>query len=524
MDMSPAASETRASGLRASGDARVVETPGVDTDSVNGAPAPDEQAIQSETPTPDQPLFEPRWQWRYRTAVAATDVVVIALAVTAGQLIRFGTDEPGVSGLKVELSYTALSVILAAAWNGALAMSGAWHRKIIGTGTLAYGKVAKATFLVFGLLAGVSYLGKLEIARGYVAVTLPVGLVVLLLGRMCWRAWLLRARRAGRLMSPTVVVGSGERALALATQLTRETLAGYRVVGVCVPEYDADLVTGEFPVLGSFGDVLGAAQRTGAAIIAVAQTDALSPEQIRQLSWSLESTDLDLVVAPMLSDITGPRIHSEPVPGLPLVHMQRPQLHGPQLWMKTVFDYSAAFLGLIVLLPVFLATAIAIKLDDGGPVFFHQQRVGLGQKPFRIWKFRSMKMGSDLAAPPATGLAPVFTKYHDDSRVTKVGKFIRKTSLDELPQLFNVLSGNMSLVGPRPLRPWEGTQLDGYVQRRTLVKPGLTGLWQVSGRSQVTGNQAARLDLLYVENWSFFGDLSIVVRTLHAFIRKGGAV
>ncbi len=515
MDVSPMASRSRAS------DSYSDATP-VDGNDLE-APSLPAEAPSPRPATPRQSTVEPRWQWRYRTVVAATDVVVIALAVMAGQLIRFGVNEPGVSGLKVELSYTALSVILAAAWNGSLAMSGAWHRKIIGTGTLAYGKVAKATFLVFGLLAGVSYLGKLEIARGYVAITLPVGLVVLLLGRMCWRAWLLRARRQGRLMSPTVVVGSGERALALARQLTREPLAGYRVVGVCVPEDDAALVAGEFQVLGSFEDVLAVAQRTDAAIIAVAQTDALSPEQIRQLSWSLEETDLDLVVAPMLSDITGPRIHSEPVPGLPLVHMQRPQLHGPQLWMKTAFDYCAAFIGLIVLSPLFLAVAIAIKLDDGGPVFFRQERVGLGQEPFRIWKFRSMRAGSDLITPPETGVAPIFTKYHDDSQVTRVGRFIRKTSLDELPQLLNVIAGHMSLVGPRPLRLWEGAQIEGFVQRRTLVKPGLTGLWQVSGRSEVTGPQAARLDLVYVENWTFTEDIGILLRTVSELTARRGA-
>lgn len=469
----------------------------------------------------------PDWRIQYRRRVVVSDVIVVVVAVAAGQIIRF-SPATSVRHLGLSLYYSTLSAVLIACWLSSLAIVGAWHRKIVGSGSPAYSRVAKASFVVFGLLAVVAYLGKLDIARGYVAIAIPVGACALLIERIAWHARLLHYRRRGEMTCRTLVVGGATSAAELARQLDLEPLAGYEVVGLCVPTAIATRALDGFPVVGNLGEIVETARRLNASTIAIAKTDAFPPSEVRRLAWNLETTQLELVIAPMLTDIAGPRIHAEPVPGLPLVHLERPRLRGPELWLKTAFDLTSAAIGLVLLAPLFAAIAIAIKVDDGGPVFFRQTRVGVSQKPFRIWKFRTMVVDAEQRKEAERKLAgqsnAVFFKAAGDSRVTRVGSVLRRTSLDELPQLFNVLALQMSLVGPRPLVPGEGKEVEHYISRRALVKPGVTGLWQVSGRSNVGDEQRARLDLLYVENWSFFGDLGIVFRTVRTVIGQRGAV
>lgn len=476
---------------------------------------------------------EPDWRSRFRGGVVATDTLIVAAAVVAAHLMWFETSSSSVFGASV-FSYAMVSMGTFVCWLIALATVGAWHRNIVGTGSLEYGRVSKASFVLFGLVAIVAFLGEIDIARGYVAIALPVGFAGLLIGRAAWGTWLRGQRRRGQMMHRIVVVGSRTTASQLADELRAEPTGRYAVVGLCVPQDNpgsgswAGSLDG-FDVLDDLNGVVDVAERAGASTIVVTNSEAFPRAKVRKLSWLLESTHLELVLAPMLTDITGPRIHEEATPGLLLIHVQKPRLHGPQQWFKSSFDFCFALVALVLLSPLMLATAIAIKLDGGGPVFFRQTRVGLGQRPFKIWKFRTMK--ADPAQPDIPSVksdqqscGPVFGKFHSRQQVTGVGNFLRRTSIDELPQLINVIAGKMSIVGPRPLVPWEGTEIDGFVGRRTLVKPGLTGLWQVSGRSTVTGDRAARLDLLYVENWSFVGDLGIILRTVRAVVGHEGAV
>jgi exopolysaccharide biosynthesis polyprenyl glycosylphosphotransferase len=272
-------------------------------------------------------------------------------------------------------------------------------------------------------------------------------------------------------------------------------------------------------------EVVGLVREVGADTVAVCGSASTEPGELRRLAWQLEGTGVDLVVAPQLTDIAGPRVHIRPVEGLPLLYVEEPTLSGVAWLIKNLLDRVVAAVGLLILAPVFLAVALAIRLGDKGPVFFRQMRVGREGKTFRVWKFRTMYVDAEerLAAlvdqNESDGL---LFKIKNDPRVTPVGRFLRASSLDELPQLINVLLGEMSLVGPRPLPAEDGDFL-GDVRRRLLVRPGMTGLWQVSGRSDLSWDDAVRLDLYYVDNWSLTFDLTILWRTIGVVLRTKGA-
>jgi exopolysaccharide biosynthesis polyprenyl glycosylphosphotransferase len=230
-------------------------------------------------------------------------------------------------------------------------------------------------------------------------------------------------------------------------------------------------------------------------------------------------------VAPQLTDIAGPRVHIRPVEGLPLLYVEEPTLSGVAWLFKNLLDRVVAAVGLVLLAPVLVAVGVAIKLTDPGPVFFRQSRVGREGKIFRVWKYRTMYVDAEerratlVDQNESDGL---LFKIKNDPRITPLGRFLRLSSLDELPQLINVLLGEMSLVGPRPLPAEDGDYL-GDVRRRLLVRPGITGLWQVSGRSSLSWDDAVRLDLYYVDNWSLTFDLTIMWKTIGVVLRSKGA-
>jgi exopolysaccharide biosynthesis polyprenyl glycosylphosphotransferase len=272
---------------------------------------------------------------------------------------------------------------------------------------------------------------------------------------------------------------------------------------------------------------MAAIHLTGADTVAVTATEHLGVHGIRKLTWDLESMDVDLLVSPGVLDVAGRRLSMRPVAGFPLIHVEKPQYHGAQRFQKRAFDFFFALAAIMGMSPLLILTAIAVKLTSGGPVFYTAERIGLDGKPFRMLKFRSMVDGADRQLPELLmqneAAGGVLFKMRQDPRVTAVGRFIRKMSIDELPQFFNVLKRDMSVVGPRPPLPREVEAYDGDVRRRLLVKPGITGLWQVSGRSDLSWENSVRLDLSYVENWSMVGDLIIIGKTLKAVLSKNGA-
>jgi exopolysaccharide biosynthesis polyprenyl glycosylphosphotransferase len=260
--------------------------------------------------------------------------------------------------------------------------------------------------------------------------------------------------------------------------------------------------------------------------VAVLSSSELDGVTLRQIAWGLEKTGTGLYVAPALLDVAGPRTTIRPTAGLTLLHVDHPELSGPRQVIKGLFDRAMAGIALVMLLPVFLALAAAIKATDSGPALFAQTRVGKNGRPFKMYKFRTMVVDAEqrLAELRARNeVDGVLFKMRHDPRITAVGARLRKWSLDELPQLINVFRGEMSLVGPRPALPSETALYANHVRRRLAVKPGMTGMWQVNGRSDLSWEESVRLDLRYVENWSFALDLHILWKTISVMFQGSGA-
>ena len=465
----------------------------------------------------------PGWKSRLVRRVAVTDTLAVAVAVVTAYLVRFD----GIGDTALDLQYMAISVGLLAAWLLALRMAFSREGRLLGTGAPEYARVVNATVALFGLVAIVAYLVKYDLARGYVAIALPVGLALLLLGRYALRQRLVRLRGLGRCRSRTVVVGGREGAAHLVEELRRATHTGYEVVGVCVPggQVEPGELVADVPVVGDVGDAARLVEPLRADTVMVTGSDLVTPRTVKRLAWDLEPWGADLVLAPALTDVAGPRIRTRPVAGLPLLHVEAPGYSGPQHVLKRTFDVVGALVLLVLFAVPLVATAVAIRVTSRGPVLFRQERVGLQGEPFTVLKFRSMVVDAEsrLEDVLGAGNVGVFYKPKVDPRVTRVGRFIRRYSIDELPQLLNVLGGSMSLVGPRPQVAFEVDQYDDEIGRRLLVKPGLTGLWQVSGRNNLTLEESVRLDLYYVENWTMAGDLLILLRTLRAVVGRDGA-
>lgn len=296
---------------------------------------------------------------------------------------------------------------------------------------------------------------------------------------------------------------------------------GYDGPQIEVPGVDA------ITVFGDESTVVGAVTATKSHAVAVTATERLDGRGIRDLSWELEKIDVDLLVAPGVVDVAGPRLQMRPVAGLPLIHLEKPQYHGAKRFQKRLFDLVFSGAAVVCLLPLMAVIAVAIRATGKGPTLYRQQRIGLNGKPFQMVKFRTMVDGADAMIEELVDQneseGGVLFKIKDDPRVTPVGRFLRKFSLDELPQFFNVLNRDMSVVGPRPPLPTEVSSYDDYAKRRLLVRPGITGLWQVSGRSDLSWEDSVRLDLFYVENWSMITDFLIALKTAKVVFTRTGA-
>jgi len=487
---------------------------------------------QQRTPVSGSP--DQDWARRYARGLALSDFAVIAWAVVGAQLLRFGVsseDELRIGrGFDLGLNYTVITIVFIVAWTVMLSVFKTRAPRIVGIGSTEYRLVTQATLWLFGLAAILLFLFKIDIARAYVLIALPLGLLLLLLGRWLWRQWLRAKRSSGQWSDRAVLVGSLESVVSLARDLARASSAGYRVVAAVVPNASGIVfVPGtSIPLTTDVDGILPTMRELDASTLIVTGSDELPSARVRELSWGLDPGRQHLVMAPSLTDVGGPRIHMRPVAGLPLMHVETPAFAGAQLFVKRLFDFVGSLVLIVVGSPVLIAVAIAVRVSSRGPVLFRQERIGFQGRPFRMLKFRSMvedaevRLASLLDGERDAGNAVMF-KLRDDPRVTRVGRFIRRFSLDELPQLFNVFAGQMSLVGPRPPLPREVETYDDRVNRKFLVKPGITGLWQIGGRSQLSWEESVRLDLYYVENWSVVGDLVILWRTLKAVLGRVGA-
>ncbi|REJ08015.1 sugar transferase [Microbacterium bovistercoris] len=466
------------------------------------------------------------WRRAYATRLRITDAVIVFASVFAATQVRFGDfGDSAMPTERLDVTYTMISIAIALAWLAALSIYASRDHKVIGNGSTEYKRVADSTLRVFGVLAIIAFAFKLPISRGYLLVALPVGMVLLIAGRWAWRSWLHRQRAKGAFVQRAVLMGERSNLVHVAAQIMNEPSVGIQVVGAVTERgTDADLVPG-IPVIANYDDVMTGLDGIEADTLVFSGSDKISPRKMRELGWNLESRRIDLIVAPALTDVAGPRIHSRPVAGLPLIYVDFPAFEGSRFVSKRAADILLSSLGLVLLAPFFLVVSLLIR-RDGGKAFFRQERVGLQGKTFKMLKFRSMVVDAedrlDGLLDRSEGNGVLF-KMKSDPRITSIGRWLRRYSIDELPQLINVFRGEMSLVGPRPPLLTEVERYDDSVRRRFLVKPGITGLWQVSGRSDLSWDDSVRLDLYYVENWSSTGDLVILWRTIRAVIAPEGA-
>ncbi|MGJ0120750.1 sugar transferase [Williamsia sp. MIQD14] len=489
---------------------------------------------RSTVPATDARFVQPRsqhWMYKYAARARIVDLVVITVAVATALIVRFGYHLTHTLG---RFSWPAIFVAGAIVvwWFGMLRITQSSDRRVLGSGPNEYSRVLTSSVTTFGVFAIVDQLMALSVARGFLAIAFPLGTGLLLLSRWSMRRYLVSMRRSRKYLERVLIMGGVRSARPLIDRLEASPELGFEVVGLCVPvekPTDPEIIEScgrLIPVFGDFSDARSAVALSGATTVAVTSAEVLGHSAMRELSWDLDDMDVEMLVSPGVTDVAGPRMMVRPVAGLPLLHIDKPAYEGANRFLKSAFDRSATAVLLILLSPVMLACAIAIKVSSPGPVFYRGERVGLGNEPFPMWKFRSMVVGADaqrqMLASQSQGNGVLF-KMADDPRVTRVGKFLRKYSLDELPQLFNVMGGSMSLVGPRPPLREEVETYDHVVTRRMLVRPGITGLWQVSGRSDLSWEESVRLDLSYVENWSIMQDILILWRTAKAVVSRDGA-
>ncbi|MEV7009718.1 sugar transferase [Streptosporangium sp. NPDC051022] len=460
------------------------------------------------------------WTRSYARILLAGDLAcaVVACEAVLGVRLWFGAFIPRTEAL--------FGLGLALAWPLFLAVGGAYRKRAHGEGTEEFRAVFDGGVGLTAAVAIGAYATQTLIARSFVMAMLPLALVLTIIFRYRMRKRLHRRRSLGEYMRQVVAVGHRESVLDLVMQLRRQPHHGMTVAAACLPSGPDSMDVDGIPVLGSFSDVAAVVAKVDADAVAILACPELDGVALRRIAWGLEDARTDLFVAPALMDVAGPRISIRPVAGMPLLHVEHPEFDGAKQLAKSLFDRVGASMALLLLAVPMLVISVLIRVTSPGPALFRQTRVGRGGREFEVVKFRTMVNDAErlkIALQQQNEFDGVLFKMRNDPRITRVGAFLRRYSLDELPQLLNVIRGEMSLVGPRPPLPDEVEQYGADVRRRLVVKPGMTGLWQVSGRSDLSWEESVRLDLRYVENWSLFLDLQILWKTWSAVTGGEGA-
>jgi exopolysaccharide biosynthesis polyprenyl glycosylphosphotransferase len=464
-------------------------------------------------------LRSPNWATRYQRQMVVLDGVCGLLAGLGALLGRF----PGAIQPVLYLAATAGLPVLWVCW---VAMFGGYDTRFIGLGSEEFRRVINSAISLMAAIAIASYAWKLDFARGYVLIALPGLAVVSIAARYAMRRQLHRQRERGLHLRRVTAVGHASAVADLIVQLRRDRYHGLEVVNACVADYTELTEIEGIPVTGGFDDAARVAASTGVDMVTVLACPEMDGLALRRLAWELEKDGTDLCVAPALMDVAGPRTTVRSVAGLPLLHVDHAELAGIKRVIKSFFDKIVATAALIAFSPILALITLAIVLDDGGPALFTQTRVGQDGQPFTVLKFRTMAADAELRKEALQALDEgdgLLFKLRKDPRITTIGSFLRRTSLDELPQLLNVMLGDMSLVGPRPALPAEVARYSDNMSRRLAVKPGMTGLWQINGRSDLSHEDAVRLDLRYVDSWTLALDLRILWKTWAAVANGRGA-
>ena len=454
----------------------------------------------------------------YRRRAMALDGASALIAATVAGLLRFE---------RWPVFFVVLTAVLPAAWLVVLGLQRAYEHRYIGTGTEEYRRTAYSAFVLFTVIAVFSFVLRAELSRRWVLVAIPLTVLLSLVGRHMLRTWLFKLRLRGQGQQRVLVVGRADAAVAVIEKLDHEPQHGLVAVGACVPPAAVQLshVHG-VPVVGDPDRILDAVDELGVHVVAVVSHPDLSGHALRRLAWALEERDVELIVSPGIVEVAGPRLSIRPVAGLSLLHLDAPTISGGRKVAKSAFDAVLGALLLVLAAPAMAVIALAIRLDSNGPILFRQTRIGADGHRFTMLKFRSMVVDAEELKASLAHLNEgndLLFKLRDDPRVTRVGAFLRRFSLDELPQFLNVVRGDMSLVGPRPPLPEEVAAYSDDATRRLRVRPGITGLWQVSGRSDLSWEESLLLDLRYVDNWSLMLDVTILWRTVRAVVKGTGA-
>ena len=455
------------------------------------------------------------WRPKLKRYIGLIDLVVLFAISLIVLELRFPQTLSS-SLTNYEIRNITVAALILISWLFFLWFNGSRDTNILGFGADEYKRIINAALFSFTFIAFVSYIFKLEISRGFVLMVFSMGLLSLFIARRILRKNLLRSRNQGLYVSRVLLLLSGdldpvEKRLLVAKH------AGLRIVHKLQSAGSKDF---------NHKMIVTEALNHNCDQIMVGQSAVISAEELRNLGWALEETNIDLVVAPAVTEIAGPRLKVSNVEGLPLLHLDQPVFSGLAIFTKRLLDLVLSLVGLIVISPFLILVAVIIKKHDRGKILYTQKRIGQNNKEFRVYKFRTMYEGShDMRNQimVQTNKDLRLAKDPHDPRITKPGLFLRRWSIDEIPQIINVFRGEMSLVGPRPPLAEEVNLYQKSEKRRLLVKPGLTGLWQVSGRSELDWEDSVRLDLYYVENWSLTLDLLIIIRTFAAIWRGEGA-
>ena len=484
-------------------------------DSVNAPLVRDSIAESARTTLPGARLQ--RWHARYLRLVALVDLACAAIAVLAVAALYHAHGH---------IATAVVAIVFPVLWLCGLLLSQGYSAQRIGVGPDEFRSILNAGVGLTLLGAMVAYLTTADIPRFYVVVTPATATLLDLIGRYLVRRRLYRRWARGQLLRGVIAVGDADSVADLIAELRRQDHHGLAVVGACVAPRTNDQEIAGVPVAGDLDDVVESVINYGADSVAVLNCPEMDALRLRSLAWQLEKTGTDLWVLPSLLDVAGPRTTIRTTAGLTIVQVDHPELSGFRMFIKGAFDRLVAATVIFVLSPVLVSIALAIRLSDGGPALFKQIRVGKDGQVFRVYKFRTMVVDAEKRLrelQPQNDADGVLFKLRRDPRVTAIGSHLRRWSLDELPELFNVLLGDMSLVGPRLALPDEAARYADHVRRRLVVKPGITGMWQVSGRWDLSWEDSVRLDLRYVENWSLALDLQILWRTVAAIIGGTGA-
>ena len=495
-------------------------------------------------PETEQSIFRsirrrPLWRYIYVAALVAVDVLVMLLSLVICFAFNPGAYDTVTRAMPIWaflLAYCVIGLLC-------LAFAGAYHRHVMAEGYELYTKLINAAIFTIVLASCVAFMLNLQLPRTALIIAPLVGLVCELVARWMMRCLLHHHRRRGECKYTTVIVGSSEGINRTLRLMRRNSALGYMPVAVCPiapdPRMDDAYVVTNFVAdpdiegadklrVLSFGSRFARTiERMGVQEVYIADVLSRDSKLLHAMSLAIESLGIELAISVSLADVGGHRLHLRNSAEQQVLIASLPQYRTTTYVIKRIIDIVLSAVALIVSSPIMLGVAIAIKLDDGGPVLFKQTRVGIHGKPFTMYKFRSMVTNAEeikakLAAESGQTDRFIF-KLKDDPRITKVGKFIRKTSLDEFPQFFNVFKGDMSLVGPRPALPDEVARYGSLYSTRLLVKPGITGPWQVSGRSDLSQEQSEFLDVSYIENWSITGDLAILAKTAMVVFRGTGS-